>query len=153
MKTEYEPFLFEQPVIWHVVFHPERKWWDRRFSHVSLAGLAEGNTWIHLDLHSRGLSLGSIFRHDEVQDYLSYLLAYHVVYRFGVVEVQRPVFGRPMTCVSFVKHALGIKSRALRPSGLLKSLIRENSGVLLNETAKASSGISGAEGSAQDCGA
>lgn len=125
-------YPFDQPVIWHVVFHPAPRWWARRFSHVSLAGAADG-TWIHLDLHRQGVSVATVYRYDEVNDYLSFLLAHYTVVRFGAVEQMRSSFFRPMTCVSFVKHTLGIHSSALRPDALFKILLRDYDGVLLDE--------------------
>ncbi|TNE43433.1 MAG: hypothetical protein EP341_11465, partial [Sphingomonadales bacterium] len=81
-------YPYEQPIIWHACFLPEKRWWSGRFSHVLLAGLTE-ETWIHLDMHKIGVGIGAHYRFDDVQDYLSYLLAHYVVVRFGAVEERR----------------------------------------------------------------
>lgn len=126
-------YHFENPIIWHVVFHAEPRWWAKKYHHVSLAGRAEG-TWVNLDLHRKGVSISTIYKYDEVNDYLSFLLTHYTVVRFGPVDELKGAFLRPMTCVQFVKHALGVRSSALRPDGLLTTLLRDYDGVLLNET-------------------
>lgn len=121
-----------KPIIWHVVFHPGPCLWGR-FKHVGLAGYWD-DTWLHLDLHRGGVQTALIHRHDEVQDYLITLLGNYTVVRFGPAREGGRCFGRPMTCVSFVKHTLGIRSGTLRPDGLLRDLLRDFDAEMLNET-------------------
>ena len=125
-------YTFDQSLIWHVIFHPGRMW-GGRFRHVSLAGYAD-TTWLNLDLHRGGVSASMIYRHDEVQDYLTFLNAYYTIVRFGPAR-PRPMgtFGRPLTCVSFAKHVLGFRSGALRPDGLLRDLTRDTDAKVINE--------------------
>ncbi len=130
--SELVKIPFEGPILWYALFLREKKWWSGKYSHVSLAGYAD-ETWIMLDLHRSGVSVGVIHRHDEVIDFLSYAQAYHDIVKFGFVEARKSRFLRPMTCVSFVKHALGVRSGALRPDALFTSLIRDHSGVFINE--------------------
>jgi hypothetical protein len=125
-------YPFDQSPIWHVVFHPGPARWARKYRHVSLAGYAD-DTWLHLDLHRGGVSMATIYRYDEVQDYLSYLLAHYSVLKFGPSRGETASFMRPMTCVSFTKHVLGVKSCALRPDGLFTTLVRNYSAEVLNE--------------------
>lgn len=125
-------YPFDQSIIWHVIFHPEPKWWARHHSHVSLAGFSN-DTWLHLDLHSSGTSIASIYHYDEVQDFLSFLLTYYTVVRFGPTIAEKRHFLRPMSCVSFVKHTLGVRSSALLPDGLLRDLVRNYGAEVLNE--------------------
>lgn len=122
-------------MIWHVIFHPKEKrhWWARRFSHVSLAGY-HNETWVQLDLGRPGVDIRTFYAHDEVHGYLSYLTGHHTVLRFGEAVGPGRRFGRPMTCVGFVKHVLGVRSRALLPDGLFTTLIRDNNAVIVNET-------------------
>lgn len=122
-------------MIWHVIFHPKEKrhWWAHRFSHVSLAGY-HNETWTQLDLGRGGVDVRCFYAHDEVHGYLAYLTGHHTVVRFGEALGPGKFFWRPMTCVSFVKHTLGVRSRALRPDGLFTSLIRDNNAVIVNET-------------------
>lgn len=122
---------FGHTVIWHVVFHPGPCAWGR-YRHVSLAGFWD-DTWINLDLHRRAVSVGVVYAHDEVQDYLSYLLAYHTVLRFGKAREDASHFWRPMTCVSFAKQTLGVRSGALRPDGLLRCLVRDYDAEIIND--------------------
>lgn len=124
-------YHFDQDVIWHVVFHPGRCLWGRQWRHVSLAGFTN-QTWLHLDLGRGGVSAAAFFAHDEVQDYLSYLLAYYGVLKFGPSRGGMGAYGRPMTCVSFVKHVLGVRSGALLPDGLWRDLVRNHHAEIVN---------------------
>lgn len=124
--------IFDRSLIWHVVFHPVKRWWSGPHSHVSLAGYAN-DTWLHLDLQRGGVSVNAIYHHDEVQDFLTYLLAHHTVVRFGPALPDRSYFLRPMSCVSFTKHVLGVRSSALLPDGLLRDLVRNYGAKVLNE--------------------
>lgn len=134
-------YHFDQSLIWHVVFHPGRSIWGRRFRHVSLAGYHD-DTWIHLDLHRRGTSIATIYRHDDVRDYLSYLLAHYTLVKFGPSRGQSNAFMRPMSCVAFTKHVLGVRSGALRPDGLFRSLVTNFDAEVLDGKAKAAQGNS-----------
>lgn len=126
-------YPFDQSLIWHVIFHPERRWWSGPHSHVSLAGFSN-DTWLHLDLQRAGVSVASIYHYDEVQDFLSFLLTHYTVLRFGPAIAQRNHFLRPMSCVAFTKHVLGVRSSALLPDGLLRDLVRDYGAQVLNET-------------------
>lgn len=129
MRTQPD-YPFDTTVVWHVVFHPGRLLWSSRFRHVSLAGYSN-ETWIHLDLNRTGLSISPIYHYQEVDDFLTYILAYYTVVRFGPAQV-RPHFLAPMSCVSFVKHALGVRSGALLPDGLFRSLTRNHGCEVIN---------------------
>ena len=126
-------YTFDQSLIWHVIFHPGRRLWSRTYQHVSLAGFSN-DTWLHLDLQRSGVHVASIYHHEEVEDYLTFLLAHYGVLRFGP---SRPgpsrQFFRPLTCVSFVKHVLGVQSSALRPDALFRDLCRMKGIEVLNE--------------------
>lgn len=124
----------KDPVIWHVIFHPREKgdWWARRFSHVSLAGWTN-ETWIHLDLGRSEVDLRAFYAHDDVNDYLSSLLTHYTVVKFGAVDTPGQSFMRPLTCVSFVKHVLGVRSRALLPDQLFRILKSQYGAETLNE--------------------
>lgn len=127
-------YHFDQTIIWHVIFHPGKSLWSRRFSHVSLAGFSN-ETWLHLDVQLGGVNVASIFHHDEVKDYLTFLLAHYTVVRFGSANaLPARTFFAPLTCVSFVKHTLRFRSCALRPDPLFKHLLREDNVKVLNET-------------------
>lgn len=116
-------------MIWFAVFHPTAGGWAKvlrqRFCHVSLAGYAN-DTWVHLDVGRDGVEVNTIYAHDEVNGYLSFLLEYMVLVKVGHVDRPGKQFFRPMTCVSFVKHALGLRSGALLPDGLFRSLSLEH---------------------------
>jgi hypothetical protein len=138
-------------MIWHVIFHPkDGEWWTRRFGHVSLAGF-QNETWVHLDLGREAVTVKPMFLHDETVDYLSTLLTYYTLLRFGPAKNQASSFFMPMTCVSFVKHTLGIRSRALLPDQLFHSLIRDHDAEVLNENAKAPCGNGRTEASSPAC--
>lgn len=124
---------FDQSLIWHVIFHRQKRWWSGPHSHVSLAGFSN-DTWLHLDLQREGVSVASIYHYDEVQDFLSFLLTHYTVVRFGPTISEKRHFWKPMTCVSFVKHTLGVRSSALLPDGLLRDLVRNYGSEVLNET-------------------
>lgn len=126
-------FQFSRPIVWHVLFSPEKRWWSGRFCHVALAGYAEDN-WLHLDLHRTGVNASVIYKFDDVQDYLSTLLSHFVVVRMPDVVDPKPYFWRPMTCVGFVKHTLGVRCSALRPDGLFQTLVHEYGAEVLNES-------------------
>lgn len=134
-------------MIWHVIFHPGPSWWSREFRHVSLAGYSN-DTWLHLDLGNHGVTAAPIFAFEEVQDYLTLLLAHYTVLRFGPPLSERRHLLRPMTCVTFVKHVLGIRSGALRPDGLFRDLVQNYDAQVLNESRKAPSGNTGTEATA-----
>lgn len=126
-------YHFDQSLIWHVVFHPAPAWWARKYRHVSLAGYCD-DTWLNIDLQRRGVSVASIYRYDEVNDYLSFLLTHYTVVKFGPTRGVSKSFLAPMTCVSFAKHVLGVRCSALRPDGLLTSLVSNFDAEVLNET-------------------
>lgn len=128
-------YPYETPIIWHVCFSKEKKWWAGKYSHAHLAGYSDG-TWFNLDLHLEGVSSGMLYTHDDVTDYLSFLLTHFDVVRFGPVRSRATRFARPLTCVSFIKHFLGVRSGALRPDGLFRTLVEEYDGVFLNEDAR-----------------
>ncbi len=132
-------WLMDTGMIWHVVFHPGKSLWSKRFRHVSLAGFSN-DTWLHLDLSRDGVAATPIYAHDEVEDYLTLLLAYYTVVRFGPVAGRSRSFFRPMTCVSFVKHTLGVRSGALRPDGLFRDLVQDYGARVLNESGETSGG-------------
>ncbi|MBL4898135.1 MAG: hypothetical protein JKX76_00675 [Colwellia sp.] len=141
-----DPFAyhFDQSLIWHVVFHPGKTLWSRQFSHVSLAGYSN-DTWLHLDVQRGGVNVASIYHHDEVQDYLTFILGHYTVLRFGPSQ-ERPArtFLAPMTCVSFAKHVLRFRSCALRPDRLFSDLVRVEGTEVLNENPE-SRRVTGAE--------
>lgn len=134
-------------MIWYVVFHPAKSLWSRRFRHVSLAGYTN-TTWIHLDLDRGGVVISPLYRYEDVQDYLSLLLAHYTVLHFGPARHEAAHFFRPMTCVSFVKHVLGVRSGALRPDRLFDDLVRKFNAKVLTDAAENPSGNAGTEATA-----
>jgi len=124
-------YPFDQQIIWHVCFHDNARWWGQQ-SHVSLAGYS-GETWLHLDLQRGGVSCALIYAHDDVGQYLDFLLENYAVLRFGPCRGRSRSFFAPLTCVSFVKHVLGVRSGALRPSALYRDLVGEYRAERLNE--------------------
>ncbi|WP_120636031.1 hypothetical protein [Ruegeria sp. EL01] len=134
------PYPFDQSLIWHVVFHPGKRFWSRRFCHVSLAGYSN-DTWLHLDLQRHGVNAASIYHYDEVQAYLDFLLTHYTVVKFGPAHpASSTAFLGPMTCVNFVKHMLRLRSSALRPDGLFRDLLRIEGTEILNEAAETTEG-------------
>lgn len=140
-----EPYPFDRSVIWHVVFQPREKrdWWAGQYRHVSLAGYCN-DTWFHIDVQRTGFGATAIYHYEDVQDFLSYLLTYYTVVRFGPARGGSRQFLMPMTCVSFVKHVLGVRSGALRPDGLLRTLVRDYGAEIVGEPQQAP-GDAGAE--------
>lgn len=124
-------------MIWFVVFHPKMRWqwWGTRFGHVSLAGYT-GGTWIHIDVARKQTEVTAIYKHDEVEDFLAFLASERVVLKFGPARAHGKHFFRPMTCVNFVKHTLGVSCGALRPDSLFHTLIREYDAEQMNEGSK-----------------
>lgn len=102
---------------------------------MSLAGF-ENETWINLDMGRRQFDVTPLFAQGDVRDYLSYLSAKTVVLRFGPAAGPGTSFLRPMTCVAFVKHALGVRSRALLPDALFTTLTAKYGAEIMNEDAK-----------------
>jgi hypothetical protein len=125
-------YPFDQALIWHVIFHPGKAWWGRHYTHVSLAGFCD-DTWLHLDLQRHGVHVATLYRHDEVNAYLSLLLHNYTVVRFGPSLAPSSTYFRPLTCVSFVKHVLGVRSGALRPDSLIRSLVADFDAQVLND--------------------
>lgn len=126
---------FDRDIIWHVIFHPGPCLWGK-YRHVSLAGFAN-DTWLNLDLQRSGVRIAPIYHHDEARDYLTYLLAHFTVLRVGPSRPDARHFLAPMTCVSFVKHALGTRSSALRPDSLFRDLVRNYSAEVLSDAFQA----------------
>lgn len=128
-------------MIWFVVFHPKERhqWWGRRFGHVSLAGFKD-DTWVHVDVGIKNTEIAPVYRYDDVRSYLACLTSTATVLKFGPAQNPGGSFFFPMTCVSFVKHVLGVRSRALRPDGLFEILIREYKAELMNEDAQTAQG-------------
>lgn len=145
---EFKEYPFSKPIIWYVCFHEGRSLWGRRFRHVSLAGYAE-DTWLHFDLHRTGVSVAAIYRYEEASLFREYLLANFAVVKVGFTETPGFNFARPMTCVGFVKHVIGLRSSALRPDSLFRCLLRNKHGVWVNDPE--SQREPGADQTAQDC--
>lgn len=127
--------IHDNRIVWYVCFHHGKCLWGRRFRHVSLVGFHDG-TWIDIDLHRRGASIATFFRHDEVEEYRRTVLSTTTLVYFG--PPQNPTmrsFLRPLTCVAFVKHTLGIKCGALRPDTLFRNLKRDFDVEVFNEPA------------------
>lgn len=120
-------------MIWFIVFHPKRpdQWWARTYGHVSLAGF-EKETWLHLDLHRGGVEAVVAHEYDDVNDVLSFLTAHKTLVRAPESQQARHFF-RPMTCVAFAKHTLGLRSRALLPDALFRSLVHDQGAEIMNE--------------------
>lgn len=126
--------MFDKSMIWFVIFHPAQgEWWTRKFRHVSLAGYAN-ETWLHIDVQRKGVGVAAIYSHDEVTDFLSFLLAHYTVVKFGPALGNSRHFLQPMSCVSFVKHTLGVRSGALRPDGLFRTLVQNYGSEVQGET-------------------
>jgi hypothetical protein len=140
-----------KPVVWHVIFHPREKhqWWARRYGHVSLVGFVN-ETWMHLDLNRSGFIAEAFFCRDEVQAFLSNALCYAHVLRVPSLQKTRSHFMRPMTCVSFTKQVLGLRSRALLPDQLFDTLTKNHGAEWLNEEAKSPQGNTGTSGTARE---
>lgn len=120
-------------MIWFVCFHPKRPehWWARTYGHVSLAGYHD-ETWVHVDLGRSTTTIEPMFRKETVEEYLSYLTAHSTVLKFGEAR-RKSSFLRPMTCVSFAKHLLGVRSRALVPDRLFHDLRKKYDAEIMNE--------------------
>lgn len=121
------------PVIWYAVFAPKKKhhWWARKFGHVSLLAYSN-DTWTHIDLHRHRVDVRTFYAHDEVRDGLSFLLHYNTILKVGPAK-DVSHFYMPLTCVTFVKHTLGIPSRALRPDALYRTLVHDHNAEIVNE--------------------
>ena len=124
--------MTDHAFLWHVLFHrpPKRRWYAREFSHVSIA-FRQNETWVHLDLHASGFRPGVYFTFDEVQDFLAHACATTTIVRLQHVPI-RSHFLRPMSCVSFVKHVMGLRSRALLPDTLFRDLVENHGGEVIN---------------------
>lgn len=117
------------------------QWWARRYSHVTMFFYG-GDTWVHIDIERRGVQIEVHYAHEQVQDFLSRVLHYALVVKLP--QRVRSHFLEPMTCVSFIKHAFGIRSCALFPDGLLRTLRKNPDVEILNEEPEGR-GIPGAE--------
>jgi hypothetical protein len=137
-------------MIWFVAFHPRQPhhWWARTYGHVSLMG-HERETWLHLDLGRDGVETSIFHQYDEVQDFLSYMTAYHTIVRAPELPKARAHFLRPLTCVAMVKHTLGLPSCALLPDQLFTTLTLKYSAEVMNATVPATSGNRRAEAAAR----
>jgi len=117
----------------YIAFWPREPghWWAGKYSHISTFW-HEKDTWIHLNSERQGFEAGVFHEHDEVEDFLTYMFAHTLVVRHEVLL--RSHFFWPMTCVSITKHAFGIRSRALFPDGLLRTLRKSRHAEILNES-------------------
>lgn len=135
-----------EPKAYLAFWRKERhQWWARRYGHVTMFFFGQ-QTWVHIDVEHRGMSVHVHFTKDEVDDFLSRVFTYALVVRYPVRL--RSHFFRPLTCVSFVKHAFGIRSCALSPDGLLRTLRASGEAEILNEDPE-DRGIAGAAGGPQ----
>lgn len=105
----------------YLVFHHGKSLWSRRFKHVSVL-LYEDGVWSHIDFGRRGADFVATWRENEIHEILSIAMHYHTLVHVPVGSATH--FFRPMTCVSFAKHMLGIPSRALRPDALFRDVLR-----------------------------
>lgn len=125
-------YVFDPSLIWYVCFHEGRAPWAKRFRHVSLMGHAN-DTWVYIDMQRRGVSVQLIYHHDDVQWFWNTVGKELTVVKFGPARAERAHFMRPMTCVSFAKHVLGIRSSALLPDGLFRSLTTKHECEVMND--------------------
>ncbi len=136
-----------EPPFAYIAFWPKdpHQWWAREYSHVSTFW-CDKDTWIHLNSERRGFEVGVFHEHDEVEDFLTYMLAHTLVVKCKVLL--KSYFFHPMTCVSITKHAFGIESRALFPDALLATLRKSKHAEIQNGRVETQGNI-GAEGRAQ----
>ena len=126
-------------MIWYVAFFPKKPehWWAREFGHASLAGF-DNQTWLHLDLRKDKTDIRLMFTKADTEDYLSFLLTHSTLLKFGpsIEAMKFKSYFRPMTCVGFICHTLGVSSRALRPDGLFRDLVRNYSAEIVSAAEK-----------------
>lgn len=131
-----DPALY-RPAEWLVLFHPRsrHRWVERllpgRFKHVSALGYvaAPVRCWVWCDADlwaSRVMLCGA----DDDRAWLGSIIGDNVAIRFAACEP--PVGGyasrlrSPLqlrTCVSAVKHLIGLRSGALRPDALWRDCL------------------------------
>lgn len=126
-------FYFDPSLIWHVVFHPGRILWSGNYRHVSLLGYSN-DTWVYLDLQRRGVSISLLYHHDEIEEFLGTLALSYPIVKFGPAEGKTSHFFKPMSCVSFSKHLLGVRSSALLPDALFRNLTVNRGCEVINDT-------------------
>lgn len=121
-------------MIWFVVFHNRLpgQWWARKYGHVSLLGFSN-KTWVRLDLGYDKVEVGSHYAFEDVQHMLADYLSHTTVLKFGPAYAPGRHFFHPMTCVSFVKQVLGLRSRALLPDHLFSHLVAKHDVEIMNE--------------------
>lgn len=122
-----------------------RRFWKGRYGHISIL-FHDDETWVAVSVEHDGVRFKAMHRAEEVDEYLTLCCAYATVVRIFTEENPRPAFFRPMTCVSFVRHAFGIRSRALFPDGLLRDCLRTGIAEVVNDEDPEGQGNTGAEG-------
>lgn len=122
-----------------LAFWPSTKWWARKFSHVSVLKF-ENETWTLVDVDRHAVTIRSLYKRSDVDQMWSELSGTVIVH---VPEGDGRAFFSPLSCVSFAKHAAGIRSRALLPDGLFRDLCRNNAEIV-HDGRRQASGIAAA---------
>lgn len=135
----------EQPEFWLVAFHEEAdapwvNWVPGRFKHVSLVGyFRDARSWVLMDPSLHGMRIVVYADTDAGLNELGLWVHNARVVRMPALsQDMRDLAGRPgrlglgragYWCVPVVRHALGLRSRALLPDRLLRDCL-ENGGTI-----------------------
>ena len=131
-----------QPTLWNVVFHPDSpsrlaRLTLGRFKHVSAFAYVHGfKVWIFVDSCWGGLHLMHVPPVNSPSVVRAYLDS-----GCEILTLQRQTSHMGIetrlgfTCVTAVKHLLGLASVALTPDGLYKAMIRNGATALTREPA------------------
>jgi hypothetical protein len=119
-----------EPQEWFVIFHPEAstRWLAAlavgRFKHVSaFAYVPVGDCWIFLDAEWSGLRIVHA-RHDVARAQIARYAEHCVIVRAPRAAAPMALAGRlGFTCVSAVRHLLGVRAWSLRPDALYRHLL------------------------------
>lgn len=120
-------------VQWFVMFQPadKRRFWSDwlsplEFQHVcAFTYSTGGERWVIYDVNRGGTALAAV---DDamLSDWITYMRrkGAKVLQIEADLNAARPPFPIGLWCVTAIRHALGIRSRALRPIGLYRDLRR-----------------------------
>lgn len=129
MITDSDEVPTGMPSTWYVVFYgyDYRAWWEfltpYGFRHVLIFGCVPGGErWVVYDVTMRQTWL-RVLKPNEFDGWVGALPPGRTIVKFTPGEPEPPTVRLGFWCTRAVAHALGIRSRALRPHALWRELI------------------------------
>jgi hypothetical protein len=120
----------QEVATWFVVFHPDCvAWWARlipgRFKHVSAFAWVEGcRVWVFYDVSLAQTKVMVLPEGQAAIDRLALWTAHCSILKVRARARARERIRLVFSCVSAIRHLVGVTGGALRPDALMRDLLR-----------------------------